>query len=275
LKRFFFTKTPPLPESPADDRGRSVKNELLDLFIHDLRVPLSVVSTSAEKLIQKKDLCGSLTETQQRILERILRNSRKAQNLVQDMIEVFRSEAGIFRIQPFSPEEVLREALLDVLEVTVGEDIEDICQAESMEVLKERIVGRGIAIDISGPYAINPFEHDPGKVRQIWRNLISNGMKFHRHRLVITISGERDLLFSVEDDGPGIPWDGQTRVFERFTRLTNPEQEQIPGVGLGLSGVKTLVEAMGGKITLSSREGAGCRFEVQIPPFSDRKEGIR
>ena len=273
MKRFFFKKTPSLPQSPANEPEGGGKKELLDLFIHDLRVRLSVVSTSAEKLITKKDLCGSLTETQQRILERILRNSRKAQNLVQDMIEVFRSEAGIFRLQPFSPQDVLREALLDVLEVTPGLDIENIYQAESMEVFKQRVAGKGVFIDISGQYVGMPFRHDPRKMRQILRNLISNGMKFYKHRLVLTISGNDDLLFSVEDDGPGIPSDGQSRVFERFTRLNAPETEQIPGLGLGLSGVKTLVEVMGGEITLKSGEGGGCRFEVRIPPLTYRKEG--
>lgn len=273
MKRFFFKKMPALPQSPANEPGRGEKKELLDLFIHDIRVPLSVVSTSADRLIQKKDLCGSLTETQQRILERILRNSRKAQNLVQDMIEVFRSDAGIFRLQPFSPEEVLREALLDVLEVTVGEDAENIRQAESLDIFKQRIAVHGIVIEISGRYVSLPFRHDPRKVRQIVRNLISNGMKFYRHRLVLTISGKDDLLLSVEDDGPGIPLEEQSRIFERFTRLNTPGKEAMPGIGLGLSGVKNLVEAMGGEITLISGEGVGCRFEVRIPPLTYGKEG--
>lgn len=259
-------------ESPPPDFGQSGKKEMLDLFIHDLRVPLSVVRTSAEKLITKKDVCGALTETQQRIMERIVRNSRKAQTLIQDMVEVFRSESGIFRLRPFAPQVVLREALLDVLEVAIGEDIEHILAAETMEIFKERVAERGIIVEISGEYADKPFQHDPEKIRQIWRNLISNGMKFHRQRLVITISGENDLRFAVEDDGPGISQEGQTKIFERFSRLDNHGRETIQGLGLGLSGVKALVDAMGGEIYLVSREGAGSRFEVRIPPLTHQRE---
>jgi signal transduction histidine kinase len=275
LKRFFSKNSPTRSPSPADSQGRPERKELLDLFIHDLRVPLSIVATSTEKLLQKKDLCGSLTETQQRILDRILRNSRKAQNLVQDMIEVFRSEAGIFRMQPFLAEEILRMALLDVLDVTIGEEVENIYQEDSAEGFKQRVAKQGIVIQISGLYARKSFDHDPRKVRQILRNLISNGMKFYRQQLVIAVSGEHDLLISVEDDGPGIPLDGQTRIFERFTRLNHPETEQISGLGLGLSGVKSLVEAMGGAISVNSREGSGSRFDVRIPPLTDRKEASR
>jgi signal transduction histidine kinase len=269
LKRFFSKRISRPPEAASNDLEKSVRKEILDLFIHDLRVPLSVVCTSAEKLIQKKDLCGPLTDTQQRILERILRNSRKAQILIQDMIEVFRSEAGIFRPRAFSPGAVLREALLDVLEVSAGENLEKIDAAESLEAFGKQVAGMGIVIEVKGAFAEKPFSHDPGKVRQIWRNLISNGMKFHRNRLTVTISGDHDLLFSVEDDGPGIPLERQTRIFERFTRFDIQESEVVPGLGLGLSGVKALVMAMGGEISLFSREGAGCRFEVRIPPLNN------
>jgi two-component system, OmpR family, sensor kinase len=271
LKRFFSKKISLPPESATNDLEQSVKKEMLDLFIHDLRVPLSVVCTSVEKLIQKRDVCGSLTDTQQRLLERILRNSRKAQRLIQDMIEVFRSQAGIFHPRAFAPGAVLREALVDVLEVSAVDALDKMDAAESMDAFGKQMAGMGIFVEITGKYAEKPFEHDPGKIRQIWRNLISNGMKFHRRRLTITISGDHDLLFSVEDDGPGIPLEKQTQIFERFTRFDIQESEVMPGLGLGLSGVKALVKAMGGEIALFSREGAGCRFEVRIPPLTGQK----
>jgi len=271
LKRFFFKKISHPPDINPYDLEKSMKKEMLDLFIHDLRVPLSVVSTSAEKLIHKKEACGSLTETQQRIMERILRNSRKAQILIQDMIEVFRSEAGVFHPRAFAPGAVLREALLDVLEVSAVEKLDKMDAAESIEIFGRQVAPLGIFIEINGIYREKSFEHDPGKIRQIWRNLISNGMKFHRQRLAITISGDHDLYFSVEDDGPGIPPDKQIQIFDRFTRLDVQPQEVMPGLGLGLSGVKALVTAMGGEISLISREGRGCRFEVRIPPLNCKK----
>lgn len=271
MKRFFRRKAVE-PEQPADDPGRQAKKELMDLFIHDMRGPLSVVAVSAQKLLRKEDRCGSLTESQQAILERILRNTQKAQNLIQEMIEVFRCEANVFHQEHFSPETVLREALLDILEVHQDNEIEKVCQAESDENFKQLLAEQGVFFEISGRYRQEPFTHDPRKVQQILRNLISNGMKYRRKRLLIDIHGDRDLIISVEDDGPGIPLDGQKSIFQRFIRLSSPETAQIPGLGLGLSGVKTLVETMQGEITLISREGVGSRFMVRIPPLTGRKE---
>ncbi len=83
----------------------------------------------------------------------------------------------------------------------------------------------------------------------------------------VTVGGDADLQISVEDDGPGIPQREQKSIFQRFVRLKEKERPSVPGLGLGLAGVKALVEAMGGNISLESREGAGTRFTVSIPPL--------
>jgi signal transduction histidine kinase len=85
--------------------------------------------------------------------------------------------------------------------------------------------------------------------------------------MVVSIGGDLDLLISVEDDGRGIPQAGQEIIFNRFVRLKDKERPDMPGLGLGLTGVKTLIEAMRGEITLESREGIGTRFTVRIPPL--------
>jgi signal transduction histidine kinase len=71
----------------------------------------------------------------------------------------------------------------------------------------------------------------------------------------------------VEDDGIGIPLKDQKIIFKRFVRLNDEKHAYLPGLGLGLTGVKTLVEAMDGEITLESQEGVGTRFMVRIPPI--------
>jgi len=237
-----------------------------------MRSPLSVIATSVHNLLNKAERYGPLTESQQRVLERIARNTQKTQNLIQDMIEIFRSEADIFHRDLFFPETILREALLEVLEADQERGFEKAYLSESLEDLKEHLAQQGIFFEISESFKNSPFAHDPRKVRQILRNLISNGLKYRRRRLLITIRGDRDLFLLAEDDGPGIPMEKQKSVFERFIRLTNQETNQIPGLGLGLSGVKALVEAMGGEITLISKEGVGSSFMVRIPPLTDRKE---
>jgi CheY-like chemotaxis protein len=101
---------------------------------------------------------------------------------------------------------------------------------------------------------------------------MSNAMKYRRKRMAVGISGETDLCVSVEDDGVGIPREEQEIIFERFVRLNDKRYAGVPGLGLGLTGVKALLEAMGGEITLESREGLGSCFTVRIPPLQLQKE---
>jgi len=91
-------------------------------------------------------------------------------------------------------------------------------------------------------------------------------MKYRRERMEVKISGEADLIVSIEDDGIGISLEDQEVIFKRFARLNDEKCAYVSGLGLGLTGVKTLVEAMGGEITLESRKGMGTRFMVRIPP---------
>ena len=132
---------------------------------------------------------------------------------------------------------------------------------------------QGIFIDIKGKYRTSPFFHDQGKVQQILRNLLSNALKYRKRRVDVSISGEADLLVSIEDDGKGIPHEEREAVFSRFVRLTEGKTPGVPGVGLGLAGVKTLVEAMGGEISLVSQQGLGTNFRVRIPPLGFHGKG--
>ena len=118
---------------------------------------------------------------------------------------------------------------------------------------------------VKGKYSDLPFCHDSKKIRQILRNLVSNAMKYRRSRVQVSIQGEEDLLILVEDDGYGIPKEAEDAIFKRFIRLNDKRQGEQPGIGLGLPGVKVLVEAMKGDISMKSQEGMGTCFTVRIP----------
>lgn len=81
----------------------------------------------------------------------------------------------------------------------------------------------------------------------------------------VSIEGEGDLFIFVEDDGFGIPKDAHDAIYKRFVRLHDAKGPDVPGYGLGLPGVKSLVEAMKGEISLVSLEGAGTCFKVRVP----------
>ena len=258
-------------EKNQEDKVVEVKWRLFDLFIHDLTGPLSIASTSTDSLLYKVDQYGPLTDRQKHILDRVSRNIRKAKSLTQEIIEILRSEEGVFEREYFSVEETLVESLLDVLEMSIPNAIERLSQRENPEAFRNDLKDHGIFVEITGKYCKSPFCHDQRKIRQILRNLMSNAMKYRRQRMAVKISGETDLLISVEDDGIGIPLEHQSAIFERFVRLNNEKRAYLPGLGLGLTGVKALVEATGGEITLESQEGVGTRFMARIPPIRSYK----
>jgi CheY-like chemotaxis protein len=260
------------PEKNQEDKVVDVKWRLFDLFIHDLTGPLSIVSTSTDSLLHKVDRYGPLTDHQKRLLDRISRNIRKAKSLTQEIIEILRSEEGVFEREYFSIEKTVAESLLDVLEMAIPNAVERLSQAENQEAFRHDLKDYGIFVEITGKYGKSPFCHDQKKIQQILRNLMSNAMKYRRKRMEVKISGEADLLVSVEDDGIGIPLEDQRVIFERFVRLNNEKRAYIPGLGLGLTGVKALLEAMGGEITLESQEGVETRFMVRIPPIRSPRD---
>jgi signal transduction histidine kinase len=254
-------------EKSIDSKGASEKGHLFDLLIHDLTGPLSVVSTSATSLLHKIDRYGPLTDQQKRLMERILRNVHKAQTLLHEMIEISRGEEGLFQKEFFAIEEILKESLVDVLEIHDPQMVEKLGGPKNLGESRPLLEEHGIFITITGKYCQSPFCHDHKKVQQILRNLFSNAMKYRRSRVEVSISGEIDLCISFEDDGVGIPVEEQEAIFDRFVRLKDKRQTGIPGLGLGLTGVKALLEAMRGDITVASREGTGARFVVRIPPL--------
>lgn len=244
------------------------REPFIDLLIHDLSGPLSIVSSSVTSLLQKAERYGPLTEAQKRVLERIARNTLKAQLLLQEIIEITRSKEGLFQKEHFPVEKVIRESILEVLEATGFEGIETLYEMDYGEEFKRSLQSYGIYVDVSGKWCHTPFCHDPKKIQQILRNLISNAMKYRRTRVDLFVGGEEELLILVKDDGRGIPPENQEIIFQRFKRLIERKDSEIPGLGLGLAGVKALVEAMEGEISLESKEGIGTCFKVRVPPIT-------
>jgi signal transduction histidine kinase len=267
MKKLSPGKEMGMREKAKHVQGMGERERLFDLLIHDLREPLAIVSTSTSGLLKRGEQAGSLPEDQKRGLERILRNVQKAQNLLQEMIEIFHSEEGLFQKEFFFIEKTVRASILDVLEAAIPTAAEMLCREENYEGFCSLLKPHGIFIEITGRYGRTPFCHDQKKVQQILRNLMGNALKYRRSRMSVSISGEGDLFVSVADDGRGIPAGDHETIFGRFVQLEGAEHGIRKGLGLGLTGVKAIVEAMGGEITLTSQEGSGSCFKVRIPPL--------
>ena len=243
------------------------KDYLYDLLVHDLTGPLSVVATTAKSLLGRMEIYGSLTDQQKRSLERIERNSKKAQIILREILDVSRSEEHLFQKNEFLMQGLVKDAIVSVMETMDAAVAERIEKLESPETAGGVFEEQGISVRVTGKYAGSPFFHDRRKVQLILENLMSNALKYRRKRMDVSISGETDLVMLVSDDGCGIPENEQEVMYKRFMQLKRDELRQAQGLGLGLFCVKALVETMGGEIAVTSGEECGTTFTVRISPL--------
>jgi signal transduction histidine kinase len=111
-------------------------------------------------------------------------------------------------------------------------------------------------------------EGDPGRLEQVFNNLVSNAIKYSPDGGTIEISGRAlptDVIVTVSDQGVGIPFEEQSRVFERFFRGARERHQRTPGAGLGLYLAKAIVQAHAGRLWVESNPGEGAAFSVAIP----------
>lgn len=257
----------------------SKKDNIIDLLIHDLAGPLSIISTSTNSLLIKESKYGPLTHRQKQTLERILRNTGKAQTLLMEMVEVYRSEEGMFHCSNFMITEALNESIMDALDIVNPVLAGKIAFTKRDDAFYRILEENGVFVECTGRYCQVPFFHDQKKVQQVLRNLISNALKYRKERVTISITGDSDLVIYVRDDGPGIPANELENIFKRFGILKGKSTEDVktPGFGFGMSCVKILVDVMGGEINLESKEGDGTCFTVRVPPHQlfTEKEALK
>jgi len=242
------------------------KDTLVDLLIHDLTGPLSIVSTSVNNLLDKEEKYGPYNASHKETLKRVRRNAERARTLLQEIIEVYRSEEGLFKKDRFFIAEVLRDALRDAIEVVKPDIAEALCRADGKDDFNRVLQDNEIYIEVKGRYNNRPFTHDQKKIGQIIRNLVSNALKYRKKTMKLSIDGDSDLVISVEDDGRGIPVEKQDNIFKRFFS-SKSDQNAPEGLGFGLSCVKNIIETMGGEISLKSGEECGSCFTARIPPL--------
>ena len=227
------------------ERDRAVKSRewLLASVSHDLKNPLNMIGLSVEMLTR---LAPADTDAIRRQLGNIGAASARMNALVRDLLDLSTIEAGHFAIDR---ERVDARALVDeALAATRG-------AAESKSQTLHATVAR------EEP----SLRCDRRRVLQVLVNLIDNAIKFSPKGGDINVSVEGDadaVRFSVVDHGPGIAPDDARQVFQPFFRAPNATG---PGTGIGLAIAKTIVEAHGGRIWVSSRVGAGSSFSFSLP----------
>jgi len=228
-------------------RVNKMKTEFVFVASHQLRTPLSAILWEIELLIKKRK--EGLSEKQLESLNSISLLSGRMARLVSDLLDVARIDQGKL---------MLRHDKIDLFAVVdeVIETLDPLVQAKNLQVVFKKCRHECL---LSG---------DAEKLRLAVENLISNAVKYTNNKGKIEIKIEKDgqdLIFSIQDNGVGIPASQQKMVFNKFFRSDNVIRYQTEGTGLGLYIAKNIVEQSGGKIWFQSEEGSGTTFSFSLP----------
>jgi PAS domain S-box-containing protein len=227
------------------ERANQLKSEFLASMSHELRTPLHTVIGFAELL--NEELEGPLNEKQKRFIGHIHKDSMHLLELINDVLDLSKIEAGKLRIQ--------REVF----------DLKT-CVEETVASVRPGAAIKSIAIetDIAVSTAIYA---DRVRFKQILYNLLSNAVKFttERGRICVEARLRQEFLeISVTDTGIGIPKDQQDAIFDKFYQVGSTTKGVREGTGLGLAITKALIEEHGGQISVDSEIGKGSRFTFTI-----------
>jgi two-component system sensor histidine kinase KdpD len=219
---------------------------------HDLRTPLASIRAAAGTLLDRDVPLepGSLAAT----AEAIDREAEHLNGLVTNLLDLSRIEAGELRTDP-EPFE---------LATLVGQVVER---------LRPRLAGRVVDIDIRDD--LPPVLVDEVFIDQVLTNILENAIKYTPPSARIRFhasaasdpSGDaaRTVTLRIEDDGPGVPDEVVGRLFDRFFRVQRPAEPSRPGSGIGLTVVRGLVEAMGGRVAASRSPLGGLAIDLALP----------
>ena len=228
-------------------RAADLKSRVLSDISHEIRTPLNAILNVTRLLVDRVD--GDLTAEQERQVRLIRSSATTLSELVNDLLELARMEAGktVARVSDFSCADLFA-ALRGVFRPLLTLDTVDL-----------------VFEDVS---SVPMLHTDEGKLGQILRNLISNALKF-TERGEVRVSaqvrpGDR-IALSVADTGIGIPPEDLERIFQEFSQVENPLQRRAQGMGLGLPLSRKLAEFLGGSLDVRSTPGEGSVFTAVIP----------
>ena len=226
-------------------RADQIRRDFVANVSHELRTPLTAIRGYVEALSD-----GDVTaENSRRFLDIIERHTARMERLVKDLLRLARLDAG--------------QETLDITSCD-SRNLINAVVSELASALEQRRQHVEVAI---GPGA-ESVRADPAKLHDVLRNLVANAITYSPEQTAIRVEATRDstsTIFSVSDEGPGIPEEDLSRVFERFYRVDKSRARDPGGTGLGLAIVKHLVELHKGTVAADNRAAGGARVSVTLP----------
>ncbi len=235
-------------------KALKIKSDFLKNISHELKTPLATILGYLSILQEKK--IGLINEQQEKIITSMKKSGEELLFMIKQLIDLAKSENGALDIE---------EKELD-LSKTISE------ATASLEYLASK---KNISIIVTPDSKIpSKIIADHERIKQILVNLIGNAIKFSENgsKIVVEIKDNGDSTFiSVSDSGKGIAKEDLKTIFEPFKKVDS-DSAKYGGTGIGLSIVKSLVEAMGGKVFVESKLGKGSKFSFTIPKKETKKE---
>jgi two-component system NtrC family sensor kinase len=224
-----------------------IKSEFVTAVSHDLRSPLTAILGYIE-LVERS---GELNDQQGEFIRRVQLSVGQITDLVSNLLDLGRIEAGLDVAKENTPLPVLARY--------------------AIESMRTRAEAKQLRLALRLPENLPMVLGAPIRLRQMIGNLLDNAVKYTPHggQVEIEAKSEGDqVILTVSDNGPGIPTADQPYLFDKFFRASNAP-EDLPGTGLGLSIVKSIVDSHGGRIWVDSKLGEGTTFTVVLPTISD------
>ena len=222
-----------------------MKSGLLSVVSHELKTPLTSIRMAMHLLLEER--IGPLTPKQTELLVAARDDSDRLHKIIEGLLDMGRLESGNveMNLRPESAEHLIQQAV---------------------SAMDTAFHDRGVSVEVDVPQDVPRVLADPDRMDHVFSNLLGNALKFTPpggHVRVSAAPEEGFVRFSVDDTGPGIAPEHLARIFDRFYRVTGPNQPG--GAGLGLAIAREIVLAHGGTIEVHSQLGQGSQFSFTLP----------